>query len=70
MVLVPNQSKGKGTRTSFPTKGREKVLNEIEFCILCYVQNFVIFAQAPTKCFNVPVNRTLLFDKNNLFING
>ena len=32
----------------------------------------IIFIQAPTKCFNLPANETsrILFDKNNLFING
>ena len=32
----------------------------------------VIFIQAPTKCFNLPVvgMSEILFDKNNLFING
>ena len=54
----------------------EKVLNEMEFCILLLCQKFwnpVLFSnQAPTKCFNLPANGTsgILFDKNNLFING
>ena len=54
-----------------------KVLNDISFTwcpstISKILGSCVIFIQAPTKCFNLPSNGTseILFDKNNLFING
>ena len=61
-----------GWEKTFDWKGFEWNGTWCPFTISKILGSCVIFIQAPTKCFNLPSNRTsgILFDKNNLFING